>query len=83
MLRIRLMRPGKSIKARHHYKIVVIESEKARDANFIEQLGYYNPSRKLYDMDLEAYHKWIEKGAQPSETVAALAKNINKKKVEK
>ena len=78
MLRIRLMKPGKSVKRRHHFKIVVIESGKARDSRFIQQLGFYDPIRKLLNVDLEKYQQWCTKGARPTETVASLAKRYKK-----
>lgn len=78
MLKIRLMRPGKSVKGRRHFKIIVTEAKTARDSRFIEQLGYYDPSRKLLKVDLEEYQNWLKKGAQPTETVASLAKRYKK-----
>ncbi len=74
MLRIRLQRPGKSVKGRHYYKIVVIEQKKARDSSFKAQLGHYNPSQNLLKMDVDKYQAWLKKGAQPTETVASLFK---------
>jgi small subunit ribosomal protein S16 len=60
------------------YKVVVIDSRKACNAKFIEQLGYYQPLSDPYvfEIDQEASLKWIEKGARLSETV----KNLFKKK---
>ncbi|UCG35404.1 MAG: 30S ribosomal protein S16 [Candidatus Omnitrophota bacterium] len=78
MLRIRLLKPGKSVKRRHHWKIVVIESKSARDSKFIKQLGYYDPSRELLKCDIEAYQDWVKKGAQPTSTVASLFKKYKK-----
>lgn len=78
MLKIRLMKPGKSVKRRNHFKIVVIESGKPRDSRFIEQIGYHNPSSKLLDIDLEKYQSWIKKGAKPTQTVTTLAKRYKK-----
>ncbi len=79
MLKIRLTRPGKSVKGRRHNKIVVIDSKHARDARFVEQLGYYDPARKILKFeDLEKYESWIKKGAKPSETVASLFKKYKK-----
>jgi len=78
MLKIRLMKPGKSVKRRHHFKIIIMEARRARDSKFIEQIGYYNPSRRLLKIDLERYQGWIKKGAQPTETVASLAKRYRK-----
>ena len=78
MLKIRLMKPGKSIKRRYNFKIVVMEARKARDSSFIAQIGYYDPSRKMLKMDLNEYESWRKKGAQPTETVASLAKRYKK-----
>jgi small subunit ribosomal protein S16 len=78
MLKIRLRKPGKSIKRRYHSKIVVIEAKSARDARFVAQLGYYDPSQKLLKIDIPKYEAWIKKGAQPTETVATLFKKYKK-----
>lgn len=79
MLKIRLRKPGKSIKRRYHYKIVVTESKFARDSKFVKQVGYYNPARKLLKIDVDKYQEWIKKGAQPTQTVASLFKRYKKK----
>ncbi|HHX16176.1 MAG TPA: 30S ribosomal protein S16 [Fibrobacter sp.] len=69
---IRLSRFGK----RHHavYRVVVIDNRKARDAEFIEQVGFYDPNLKVPDVkfDQEKVLKWLGVGAQPSDTVASL-----------
>lgn len=80
MLKIRLMKPGKSVKGRYHYKIVVMEAKSARDSSFSAQVGYYDPSKKILEMDLVKFEEWKKKGAQPTETVAALAKRYKKAK---
>ncbi len=84
-LKIRLTKPGKSIKRRYHFKIVVDESRTKRDGKFIEQLGFYNPdsSPKILKLDTEKYDKWIEKGARPTDTVASLYKKVLKQKKNK
>jgi small subunit ribosomal protein S16 len=82
MLRIRLRKPGKSIKRRYHFKIVVMESSRARDSKFVDSVGYYDPSRNLLKFDVEKYQEWIKKGAKPTETVGSLFKRY-KKQIEK
>ena len=79
-LRIRLQKPGKSVKRRYHFKIVVAERSFARDGRAVDFLGYYDPSKKprLLKIDLEKYQEWVEKGAQPTETVASLYKAYKK-----
>lgn len=78
MLRIRLRKPGKSIKRRYHFKIVVTEARSPRESRFLEQVGYYDPSHELLKMDVERYQEWVKKGAQPSDTVASLFKRYRK-----
>jgi len=74
MLRIRLRKSGKSIKRRYHFKIVVSEVQKARESDFVEEIGFYDPSKDLLKIDIEKYQEWIKKGAKPTETVKSLCK---------
>jgi small subunit ribosomal protein S16 len=73
---IRLARFGK----RHNpiYRAVVIDSRKARDDSFIEQVGFYNPNLKKAEIkfDQEKVLKWLQSGAQPSDTVRSLLKKV-------
>jgi small subunit ribosomal protein S16 len=78
MLKIRLRKPGKSVKRRYHFKIVVAEARSARDSKFVEQIGYYDPSRNILKIDVVRYRDWIKKGAHPTQTVASLFKRYNK-----
>lgn len=80
MLRIRLRRPGKSIKGRRHQKIVVTEKSRGRESRFVAEIGYYDPAKELLKIDVEKYSNWVKKGAEPSETVASLFKNYGKEK---
>jgi len=72
------MRPGKSVKGRRHFKMVVMERRKARDSTFLEQIGYYDPSKDILKVDLDKYKKWTNKGALPTETVVSLVKRYQK-----
>ena len=78
MLKIRLRKPGKSVKRRYHYKIVVTEAKSARESRFVVQVGHYDPSRKLLSFDIAKYEDWVKKGAQPTETVGTLFKRYKK-----
>jgi small subunit ribosomal protein S16 len=73
-VRIRLKRMG--AKKRPFYRIVVADSRAPRDGKFIEEIGYYNPMTDPIELkvDGEKARKWIENGAQPSDTVRALLK---------
>ncbi len=78
MLKIRLRRPGKSVKGRYHSKIVVIEAKRPRDSRFKAQVGHHDPSRKLLQFDIPEYEAWVKKGAQPTETVRTLFKRYKR-----
>ena len=70
MVRIRLTRVGK--KKIPFYRIVVIDSRKARDGNYIEKVGHYDPRSKELHLNRDRVEYWISKGAQPTNTVAKL-----------
>lgn len=76
MLKIKLARFGK--KNQPHYRIVVNEARDKRDGKYVALLGNYSPSYqpKVLELDIKAYEDWIAKGAQPTETVAALYKRV-------
>ncbi|MFC1572460.1 30S ribosomal protein S16 [Candidatus Eisenbacteria bacterium] len=71
---VRLQRAG----ARHRpfYRIIVIDSRKARDGAFLEKLGFYDPlpDPEVIELDRERLAAWMSKGAKPSEAVAGLMK---------
>jgi small subunit ribosomal protein S16 len=69
---IRLARRGS--KKRPTYRIVVADSRRARDGRFIETIGYYNPQNdpSVIEVDADKAKKWLECGAQPSDTVRKL-----------
>jgi small subunit ribosomal protein S16 len=70
MVKIRLSRVGR-IKI-PIYRIVVIDSRKARDGNYIENVGHYDPRSKELTLKRDRIEYWISKGAQPTNTVAKL-----------
>ena len=74
MLSIRLTRMG--AKKKPFYRIVVMEKRSKRDGRFVESIGYYDPCRNPADVkiDRERVDYWIERGAQPSDTVRSLIK---------
>lgn len=74
MLAIRLMRMG--AKKRPSYRIVVKEKLSKRDGAYIESIGTYNPIDKNNEVRLDADRAqyWMERGAQPTETVRRLIK---------
>jgi small subunit ribosomal protein S16 len=76
MVRIRLKRIGQ--RNRPHYRIVVTESQRARDGKYIESLGHYNPRDKALVVDKERADHWLSKGAQPSATAGRLIRRYAK-----
>ena len=72
--KIRLIRMG--AKKKPFYRIVVADSRAPRDGRCIEEIGYYNPNVNPAEIkvDVEAAQKWINTGAQPSDTVRSLLK---------
>ena len=58
------------------YRIVATDSRKARDGMYIEQIGYYDTTKEpaLVNIDAEVAKKWLNNGAQPTETVRNLFK---------
>lgn len=73
-VKIRLRRMG--AKKAPFYRIVVADSRYPRDGRFIEELGYYDPTKEpsVIKVDAEKVEKWIANGAQPTDTVKALLK---------
>ena len=78
MVKIRLARAG--AKKRPFYHVVATESRSARDGRFVERLGYYNPNAKGGEkklvVDVARIDYWKGQGAQVSERVAYIVKNV-------
>lgn len=72
MLAIRLMRMG--AKKRPSYRVVVKEKLSKRDGAYVENVGFYNPTRDPAEvrLDMERVNYWIANGAQPTDTVRQL-----------
>ncbi|HJC05039.1 MAG: 30S ribosomal protein S16 [bacterium] len=73
-VKMRLRRMGQ--KKAPFYRIVVADSRSPRDGRFIEEVGYYDPTKEpsVIKFDEEAAKKWLATGAQPTETVGKLLK---------
>ncbi len=76
-VKIRLRRMG--AKKAPFYRIVVADSRFPRDGRFIEEIGIYDPTKEpsVFEVDAEKAKKWIQNGAQPTDTVRALLKKSN------
>lgn len=73
-VKIRLRRMG--AKKAPFYRIVVADSRYPRDGRFIEEIGYYDPTKSpsVVKVDAEKAKSWISNGAQPTDTVKKLLK---------
>ena len=71
-VKIRLARSG-GRKKLPFYTVVAADARMPRDGKFLEKLGHYNPTESFgaerIKLDAEAIVKWLEKGAQPTETL--------------
>lgn len=80
MVVIRLSRGG--AKKRPFYHMVVTDSRKRRDGNYIERIGYFNPVARGQEVRLhietEKLKHWQSVGAQLSDRVSSLIKEFNK-----
>ena len=73
-VKIRLRRMG--AKKAPFYRVVVADSRFPRDGRFIEEIGYYDPTKEpsVINIDAEKAKKWIANGAQPTDTVKDILK---------
>jgi small subunit ribosomal protein S16 len=71
-VKIRLTRTGK--KKQPSYRVVVMDSRKPRDGEYIEQIGRYEPRQdpSVIEIDNERAIDWLHKGAQPTERAQKL-----------
>ena len=74
MVTIRLARHG--AKKRPFYQVVVADSRFARDGRFIEEIGYYDPTKNpsVVSIDADKAKQWLSNGAQPTDTVREILK---------
>ena len=75
-VKIRLRRMGQ--KKHPFYRIVVADSRSPRDGRFIEEIGTYDPNTdpSTYKVNEEAAKKWLANGAQPTDIVSKIFKNV-------
>ena len=59
------------------YRIVVADSRYPRDGRFIEEIGYYDPTKEpsVVKVDADKAKAWIANGAQPTDTVKKILKD--------
>lgn len=71
-VKIRLARRGR--KKKPFYHIIIADSRSPRDGRFIEKIGSYNPLTvpATIEVDREKAFDWLQKGAQPTDTVRSI-----------
>jgi small subunit ribosomal protein S16 len=82
MVVIRLSRAG--AKKRPFYHMVVTDSRRRRDSNYIERIGYFNPGQEVrLHLEMDKLTHWQSVGAKLSDRVSALVKEYRKNTDEK
>jgi len=73
-VKIRLQRVG--TKKKPFYRVAAMDSRKKRDGDVIEYLGKYQPivTEKQFEIDEVKVLGWLNKGAQPTDTIKELLK---------
>ncbi|MBQ4465947.1 MAG: 30S ribosomal protein S16 [Oscillospiraceae bacterium] len=73
-VKIRLRRMG--AKKAPFYRVVVADSRYPRDGRFIEEVGYFDPTKEpsVVNVDADKVKAWLAKGAQPTDTVKTILK---------
>ncbi|MGY0391587.1 30S ribosomal protein S16 [Bizionia sp. KMM 8389] len=71
-VKIRLQRHGK--KGKPYYWIVAADARAKRDGKYLEKLGIYNPNTNpaTIDLNVDSAVKWLQNGAQPTDTAKGL-----------
>ncbi|RSK41859.1 MULTISPECIES: 30S ribosomal protein S16 [Mangrovimonas] len=71
-VKIRLQRHGK--KGKPYYWIVAADSRAKRDGKYLEKIGAYNPNTNpaTIELDVDGAVKWLQNGAQPTDTAKAI-----------
>ena len=71
-VKIRLQRHGK--KGKPFYWVVAADARAKRDGRYLEKIGTYNPNTNpaTVDLNIDAAVKWLENGAQPTDTARTL-----------
>lgn len=71
-VKIRLQRHGK--KGKPYFWIIAADGRSKRSGKYLEKLGHYSPTTNpaQIELDVDSAVKWLQKGAQPTDTVRAI-----------
>ncbi len=75
-VKIRLRRMG--TKQAPFYRVVVADERTSRDGRFLESIGTYDPVGQRGGLKIDAAKalSWLQKGAQPTDTVRSLLRTV-------
>ncbi len=73
-VRIRLQRGGR--KKHPVFRMVVVDSRKPRESDYIEYIGTYDPILKTGNINVEKAKEWLKKGAQPTDRALKILKDF-------
>ncbi|TDR19488.1 30S ribosomal protein S16 [Marinicella litoralis] len=80
MVKVKLVRHG--AKRSPFYKVVATDSRYAGDGKALERLGFFNPMARgqevKLNLNVERINHWVGQGAQVSERVGSLMKQVQK-----
>ncbi len=71
-VKLRLQRHGK--KGKPFYWIIAADARAKRDGKYLEKIGIYNPNTNpaTIELDVDGAVKWLQNGAQPTDTARAI-----------
>jgi len=71
-VKIRLQRHGK--KGKPFYWIIAADTRAKRDGKYLDKIGIYNPNTNpaTIELDVDGAVKWLQNGAQPTDTARAI-----------
>lgn len=78
-VRIRLKKSSDTAKKRYHFRIVVCSHTTARDGRFLDEIGYYDPSKNppYFNIKKDKLEFWLKRGAKPTDTIKSLIKKVH------
>ncbi|SDX23990.1 30S ribosomal protein S16 [Aequorivita viscosa] len=71
-VKLRLQRHGK--KGKPYFWIIAADSRSKRSGRYLEKIGHYSPTTNpaQIELDVDSAVKWLQNGAQPTDTVRAI-----------
>lgn len=76
ILQLRKGIPAKRLPQEDEFRLELLDSRYPRDGRFIEEIGYYDPTKEptVVNLDADKAKTWLKNGAQPTDTVKVILK---------